>query len=41
MANPSKRYSVQSSKGLGGTSILVGWVIVEIDGNLYYVKEGW
>lgn len=37
----SKRYPVQTSKASGGSACPVGWVIVEIDGNMYYVREGY
>ena len=32
-------YPVQVSKGTCGASIPPGWVIVEVSGNLFYVKE--
>lgn len=37
----SKRYPVQSAAKMppSGCACSQGWVIVEIDGNLYYVKE--
>jgi hypothetical protein len=32
-------YPVHGAKGPAGVSIPVGWKIIEIHGNLFYVKE--